>query len=83
MIHAAPPTSPRLAPVLALLRARGEAGASTWEIHKQANSLSAHTDVAELRAGGHQIKCEFERTTEAGRKVFRYRLVVDPQGKLF
>ena len=74
MIHAAPIDSPRLAPVLAFLRQRGDQGATTAELRELANSMAPHTDVSELRASGLTITCQYERMTEEGRKVYRYYL---------
>ena len=33
------------------------------------------SDISELRANGVQIDTSFERNTDTGRKVFRYRIL--------
>jgi hypothetical protein len=78
MIHAALSDGPRLAPVLALFRQRGEAGATTLELHQANGSMASATDVAELRANGYTIDCQYEGRTSAGRKCYRYTLIERP-----
>ena len=66
--------SPRLAKLLAFLRAQGASGATTIEITKACVTTRASSDVSELRACGVGVVDRFEGTNESGRKVFRYFL---------
>lgn len=85
-IHAARlEASPRLQRVLAFLKIRGPAGATTREIVEHARVCAVNSCVDELREGGFQISGEWDRTHQAGEKAFRYRLDVPRpvQGDLF
>ncbi len=75
MIHAARlETSPRLQRVRDFLVERGSMGATTLEIIRKADVCAVNTAVAELRACGLKIRCEYERETESRSRVFRYKL---------
>ena len=66
--------SPRLAKLLAFLRARCASGATTLEITQSCVTTRASSDVSELVANGVRILTRFDGTTESGRRVFRYVL---------
>jgi hypothetical protein len=66
--------SPRLAKLLAFLRAQGASGATTLEITQACTTTRASSDVSELRACGVAVVDRFEGTNAQGRKVFRYFL---------
>lgn len=69
-IHAATlAASPRLQRVLAFLRERGPAGATTREIVVCAQVCAVNSCVDEIRESGVGIDCTME-----GRGRFRYRL---------
>lgn len=74
MHYANPEKSKRLSRLLTLLRATRRSGVTTSEIQSWTNSNAPATDISELRCSGHVIPpAEYERTTNAGRKVYRYR----------
>jgi hypothetical protein len=61
--------------VLKLLRLRGDAGATTLELHEVSNDLCVSSTVSKLRKRGHDISCVFERTNpNTGRKIYRFKL---------
>ena len=66
--------SPRLQQLLAYLTERGEKGATTREIVDATGSCAVHSDVAELRANGHDISCLYVGATEDKRRIYLYRL---------
>lgn len=66
---------PRLRSILGLLMSRGLEGATTLEIHDICGALNPATEVSAIRHQGYDIKCKYERRTETGAKVYRYRLV--------
>lgn len=49
-------------------------GLTTMEIATAAGSVAVHSDVAELRANGLGIECQYEGRTAEGRRVYRYVL---------
>jgi hypothetical protein len=67
--------SKRLQAILALLRDRGATGATTREISEASGALNPATEVSALRHNGVAVRCEFERKTETGSRVYRYWLV--------
>ncbi len=72
-IHAAKLSkSDRLTAFLAFLRLHP--GASTREIQTGADVCNPNTAASELRSLGYTVTCEFERVTESGRRIHRYRL---------
>ncbi len=76
MIHFAKlDASPRLQRMLAFLRERGPSGATGREIAVECETLNPATQASELRRNGFNIECSYERTTEGGRSVHRYRLI--------
>lgn len=76
-IHAATlEKSSRLRRVLTLLVKRADAGATTLEIDRLANICAVSTAVSELRSCGYEITCDYEGKSEAGAKIYRYRLQV-------
>lgn len=75
--------SDRLMRVLEFLHQRGKAGASTREIIREANVCAVNSIVAEIRANGIIVDCECEGTTEAGGRIYRYRVVEPGQRELF
>ena len=83
MIHAAKvEKSPRLKRVLAFLRERGERGATGREIVHRCDVTGLEA-VRELRANGFMIDAKYERMTEGGAFVWRYKLVEAVQRALF
>lgn len=68
-------SSPRLRTLLAALLKAGDRGLTTREIFERTGSMAVHSDAAELRANGYRVSCVQEGRTDAGRKVFVYRLV--------
>jgi len=67
-------TSFRLKRVLAFLRGRGNAGATSLEILQRTKIAALTPAISELRKNGVQVLCKFERKTEGGESVYRYRL---------
>ena len=64
--------SPRLRRLLDVLEAHPD-GLTTMELIHWTGSCAVHSDVAELRANGIKVGCQYERTVN-GRRVYRYRL---------
>ena len=64
--------SPRLQRTLDVLRAH-PGGCTTLELVLLTGSCAAHSDVAEIRANGIPVSCQYERTAN-GRRVYRYRV---------
>lgn len=85
-MHAASLTSSRrLQEILRFLEARGEYGATSFEIVEHCRVVAPGTYVSEINANfrrlgqERRVECRREGTTAAGRHVFRYRLVsADP-----
>jgi len=78
MIHYAKlDKSDRLQRIVKYLKKRGRKGATTREIALECDVMNVATCASEinrqLAKGG--IDCHFERTTDDGRKVYRYRWV--------
>ena len=67
--------SPRLQRMLAFLRDRPLSGCTGREFVLACEVLNPATYVSELRKNGFNIECSYERTTEGGRSVHRYRLI--------
>lgn len=67
-------SSDRLQRTLDVLLGAGSHGLTTMELIVATGSVAPHSDVAELRANGLRIRCALDRTTAAGRRVYRYRL---------
>lgn len=85
-IHAAKlEASPRLQRVLAFLKARGSAGATTREIVVECDVCAVNSIIDELRENGVLIACRAAGRTQDGANVYRYSL--EParpvQGQLF
>jgi len=84
-------TSKRMQELLALLTERGATGATSLEITQRTGALNPPTEVSALRKrlrerDGMDILCSFDRVTENGSRVYRYRLVPKPDapaGELF
>ena len=76
--------SPPLQAVLAFLKLRGAAGATTWQILAEAHVANPATEISALRHNGYFINCKYEGKSN-GRKVYRYTLVDSPivQWQLF
>lgn len=66
---------PRLQRILGLLMSRGLEGATTLEIQQISGSMAPSTDVSAIRHQGYDIQAKYEKRTESGSKVYRYRLV--------
>lgn len=64
--------SPRLKRLLSILRAHPE-GMTTMALVQWTGSCAVHSDVAEIRANGVPVACEYQGMRD-GRRVFRYRL---------
>lgn len=77
--------SRRLQRVLELLRSRGPRGATTREIRDVADVCAVNSIIAELRANGLHVDCEFVERHSNGSAIYRYTLVeAKPgQGELF
>ena len=67
--------SPRLAKLLEFLRQRGTTGCTPFDMIANCGTTRPTSDISELRANGIQIDTSFERNTDTGRKVFRYRIL--------
>lgn len=71
--------SPRMKGIVRLLRLRGSAGATSWELLQESRSVAVHSTVSELRgrlaAIGWEIRCEREPGPGTGPDRYRYRLV--------
>ena len=79
MIHAGNlATSKRLQRALAYLRAKGQRGTTGLAWCEFARIMNSGTTASELRANGITVTCEFERVTDDGAKVYRYRLGEEP-----
>ena len=67
--------SPRLKKLLAFLRERGTAGATTFQITLACHTTRASSDVSELRANGIAVEAVEEDCTLTNRRIFRYKLI--------
>lgn len=67
--------STKLSRTLAALEYAGHTGLTTAELQRATDSMSVHADVYHLRQKLWRVSCEFERTSERGARVFRWRLV--------
>lgn len=76
MNHADLSKSQRLQAVARLLRDFPD-GLTTFELASAAGSVAIHSDVAELRANGLDIDCQYEGKTAHGRRIYRYSLRVE------
>ncbi len=76
-IHACRHIKPggRLDRVRQLLLRRGQAGATTLEIIKEAGVCAVSAIASELRANGIQVDCQPEGRDALGAAIYRYRLV--------
>jgi hypothetical protein len=74
--------SARLQRVLAVLETAGPAGVTSRELRDQADVCAPATYVSELRANGYRITCAYEGISQAGARVYRYRLEGDSNGHL-
>lgn len=76
--------SPQLQSLLATLQSRGDRGATSLELQDECRIVAVGTRVSELRHNGYVVVCKYERKSEAGAKIYRYRLLAGPvQGDLF
>lgn len=64
--------SPRLMRTLDVLRAHPD-GLTTLELVQWTGSCAVHSDVAEIRANGIGVACEYLGTRD-GRRIYRYRV---------
>jgi hypothetical protein len=64
--------SPRLRRTLDVLRAHPD-GLTTLALVQWTGSCAAHSDVAELRANGIKVACEYQGMRD-GRRIYRYRI---------
>lgn len=81
MMHASKlETSKPLQSILAMLRDRGQQGATTKEIADACSVENAATWISALRKNGFNIACDYQGTFD-GRKRFRYHLI--EMGELF
>jgi len=81
-IHSGTRLTARYERVLALLRSRGEQGATSWEIVSLARVAALTATVSELRRYGREhaqpafeIECDRVGKTADGATIFRYRLI--------
>lgn len=66
--------------VLTLLRARGGAGATTWEIIQEAHVGAVSAVISELRSMGHPIPESLPDGSSAdGASIWRYWLLATPE----
>lgn len=74
-------TSERLQSIIRLLTDRMDFGATTLEIVDELRTMNPGRDISEINKGfrddhdQRRIICEYQGTTESGRRVFRYRLI--------
>ena len=68
--------SRQLQRLLGFLTERAERGATTLELHTEANIMAPGTAVSKLRNFPNfiPVKCVFECTTDQGSRVYRYTL---------
>jgi hypothetical protein len=79
MHSADPKTSRRTRLVLELLTARGDRGATQWEIQEYAKTTAPSTAISELRKEGYRIPMAvYEGQSAMGRKIYRYFILADP-----
>lgn len=55
---------------------RGSIGATTMDIQTACNTCAPGSDAADLRKKGVAVKCEYQKRTSTGRKIFRYTIDV-------
>ena len=67
-------TSAQLQRLHAYLKQKGDAGASGLELAVECRILNPATLVSHLRANGVPVDCQYERRSESGAKVYRYKL---------
>jgi hypothetical protein len=77
-MHASPLSSQRIQRILAVLRERGESGATTIELNQLTDSTRASSDISECRHVGCIIRADYCGLTDNGRKCWRYVLVSEP-----
>jgi hypothetical protein len=66
--------SAKLARTLAVLKRAGSRGLTTMDLIREASCAHPAADVWHLNRRGWRISCEFERTSESGARVFRWKL---------
>ena len=71
-MHAARDTSARCGRVLAVLREHGRSGVEGLALERLASVRAGATVVSELRRSGHDVACEYVRTTPREGKVYRF-----------
>lgn len=64
--------SPRLRRTLDVLRAHPD-GLTTMALVQWTGSCAVHSDVAELRANGVNVACQYQGMRD-GRRIYRYRI---------
>jgi hypothetical protein len=69
--------------ILAFLRARGSAGATSREITEHCGTYAPSTDVSALRHNGYAVECDRDKTLDPARRIWRYRLIEEAQRRLF
>jgi hypothetical protein len=74
--------SQRLKNLLEFIRGRGRRGVTPMDMIANCGTTRPTSDISELRANGVAIYCDFERCTETGRKVFRYRVAEESNGQM-
>lgn len=67
--------SARIKKVHEFLKARGDTGATTIELTDACGTTRASSDCSELRANGVNVVAEYVGKSDAGRKVWRYKIV--------
>ena len=80
--HHAQLDSSRIQRIITALRNAGSAGCTTMDLNQLCNSTRASSDVSEARSCGVAIDCEYMGLSDAGRKVYRYRLGTGQQSLL-
>jgi hypothetical protein len=61
--------------LLGVIKMKGFRGATSLEVSRVCGTVSAATDASDLRRCGFSVECSFERMSDEGRRVYRYRLV--------
>ena len=68
-------TCKTLQDIHSFLEFKGTSGATTKEIADAVGCENAATWISALRQNGYVIECKYERLTEDGKKVYRYKLL--------
>lgn len=75
-------TSKMLQELRDFIGAFGDPGCTSMEIFNRFQVLNPAREVSALRKNGINVQCDYERTNENGKRIYRYRLIRDGQGRL-